>query len=463
MASSYSTDLKLELMVTGENSGTWGDKTNTNLNLLQQAVVGYQAIALTSTNTTLSMTNATISDARNAVIEFTGVLAANATVYVESGIEKTYTIKNSTTGAFTLALNQVGGSSVIWGTTDKKIKQVYLDGTNANAIDLSTLGGSVNTSTALAGGIVTSTQIASFAVTSSGLDTSSVTSVKIASFAVTSGALDTASVTSVKIASAAVGPTQLANTSVTAGSYTAASITVDAQGRITAASSGAAATTPFKIDQVVASGTGTLSTQAGATKSIVFFSGGGGGGGGGRDSTQGGTGGTAGFGIYAANTGVTSAPYSIGSGGNGGNSPPAMMGGGNPGGAGNATNFVWSPTVTLTGNAGNGGNGANIPAQGTPGSAGTAPGLPPVFGIAGDVTNSSPGKSFTDSLYVNASGQNTQYTMQNTAPYASWSPLTGTVPQPSARGGGGPPGSAGTPGASIAGSGGFVMILSNYT
>ena len=134
MPSSYSTDLKLELMVTGENSGTWGDKTNTNLNLLQQAIAGYQSIALTSTNTTLSMTNATISDARNAVIKFTGTLSANSTVFVETGIEKTYIIENGTTGAYTLALNQVGGSSVIWSTTDKGIKQIYLDGTNPNDI-----------------------------------------------------------------------------------------------------------------------------------------------------------------------------------------------------------------------------------------------------------------------------------------------------------------------------------------
>jgi hypothetical protein len=141
MASSYSTDLKLELMVTGENSGTWGDKTNTNLNLLQQAIAGFQSIALTSTNTTLSMTNATISDARNAVLKFTGTLAANATVFVETGIEKTYIVDNATTGAYTLALNQVGGSSVIWSTTDKSHKIIYLDGTNPTDIgnDLSTI------------------------------------------------------------------------------------------------------------------------------------------------------------------------------------------------------------------------------------------------------------------------------------------------------------------------------------
>jgi hypothetical protein len=141
MASSYSTDLKLELMVTGENSGTWGDKTNSNLNLLQQAIAGFQSIALTSVNTTLAMTNATVSNARNAVLQFTGTITANCTVFIETGIEKTYIVDNATSGAFTVALNQVGGSSVIWGTTDKSYKIIYLDGTNPTDIgnDLSTI------------------------------------------------------------------------------------------------------------------------------------------------------------------------------------------------------------------------------------------------------------------------------------------------------------------------------------
>jgi hypothetical protein len=141
MASSYSTDLKLQLMVTGEDPGTWGDNTNNNLNLLQQAIVGFQSIALTSVNTTLVMTDATISNARNAVLRFTGAITANCTIFVASGIEKTYTVDNATTGAFTVALNQVGGSSVVFDATDKSHKLVYLDGTNANDIlnDLSTI------------------------------------------------------------------------------------------------------------------------------------------------------------------------------------------------------------------------------------------------------------------------------------------------------------------------------------
>jgi hypothetical protein len=118
-------------MATGENSGTWGDKTNSNLNLLQQAIAGFESIAITSTNTTLVMTDATISDARNAVLKFTGTITANCTVFVASGIEKTYILENGTSGAFTLALNQVGGASVIFGATDKTTKQVYLNGTDA--------------------------------------------------------------------------------------------------------------------------------------------------------------------------------------------------------------------------------------------------------------------------------------------------------------------------------------------
>jgi hypothetical protein len=128
-------------MVTGEKPNQWGDITNTNLNLVQQAIAGFEAIAITSTNTTLVMTDATISNARNAVLRFTGAITANCTVFVASGIEKTYTVDNATTGAFTVALNQVGGSSVIFDATDKSHKLVYLDGTNANDItnDLSTI------------------------------------------------------------------------------------------------------------------------------------------------------------------------------------------------------------------------------------------------------------------------------------------------------------------------------------
>ena len=142
MASSYSTDLKLELMVTGENANTWGDKTNSNWNLIQQAVAGYQSIALTSTTTTLAMTNATISNARNMVLEFTGTLTGNSTVQLPAGIEKMYFVKDSTTHAgYTLTFKVASGTG--FNLTSGKIYGAYSDGTNMSSIDLSNLGGTM--------------------------------------------------------------------------------------------------------------------------------------------------------------------------------------------------------------------------------------------------------------------------------------------------------------------------------
>jgi hypothetical protein len=129
MASAYSTDLKLELMVTGENSGTWGDKTNTNLNLVQQAIAGYEAINVASADVTLAMTNATLSNARNMVLNLTGTLAANRNVNVPDGIEKTYIVADSTTRAgFTLTIKTVSGTGVT--IPAGKTVLVFSDGTN---------------------------------------------------------------------------------------------------------------------------------------------------------------------------------------------------------------------------------------------------------------------------------------------------------------------------------------------
>jgi hypothetical protein len=131
MASSYSTDLKLELMVTGENSGTWGDKTNTNLNLVQQAVAGYEAVTVSGTGTTtLVMSDAALSNARNAVIKLTGTITGNIIVTIPDGIEKTYIIENGTTGAFTVEFKTVSGTGPTFSTTDKGVKILYSDGTN---------------------------------------------------------------------------------------------------------------------------------------------------------------------------------------------------------------------------------------------------------------------------------------------------------------------------------------------
>ena len=83
MASSYSTDLKLELMVTGEKAGLWGDITNTNLVILQQSIAGFQQVALNATTgATLAFTNGAVSNGKNAVIELTGTITGDVDVTV---------------------------------------------------------------------------------------------------------------------------------------------------------------------------------------------------------------------------------------------------------------------------------------------------------------------------------------------------------------------------------------------
>ena len=129
MASSYSTDLKLELMVTGENAGTWGDKTNTNLNLVQQAVAGFQSIDVASSDVTLVMTDGTISNARNAVIKLTGTLAANRTVTCPDTIEKLYTVIDATDHAgHTLTFKTASGTGAL--LCEGNTYSLFTDGTN---------------------------------------------------------------------------------------------------------------------------------------------------------------------------------------------------------------------------------------------------------------------------------------------------------------------------------------------
>ena len=137
MASSYSTDLKLELMVTGEKAGEWGDITNTNLNILQQAIGGYEAVTVSGTgDTALTFTNGVLSNGKNAVIKLTGTITDNITVSIPDGIEKTYIFENGTTGSFTVQIKTSSGTGPTFATTDKGYKLVYSDGTNVEDVSL---------------------------------------------------------------------------------------------------------------------------------------------------------------------------------------------------------------------------------------------------------------------------------------------------------------------------------------
>jgi microcystin-dependent protein len=128
MASTYSPSLRLELIGDGDQSGIWGQTTNNNLGyLIEQSVAGVIAITMTDANYTLSNFNGVVDEARNQVLVMSGALTATRNV-IAPLVEKTYIIKNSTSGSQSI---QIIGSSGLGVTIPNGVTAlVYCDGTN---------------------------------------------------------------------------------------------------------------------------------------------------------------------------------------------------------------------------------------------------------------------------------------------------------------------------------------------
>jgi len=200
MASTYSSDLKLELMATGENAGTWGTKTNTNLELVQQAIAGVQSITLSNGSTTaLVMSNASISTARNMVIKFATITLTSATtVTIPDSIEKFYIFDcRAVTDATNLTIKTASNSGFTCDAS--KIYAAYSDGTNLNEVSLDTLGGTIGTSSIaddavtnakVADDAIQSAQLADDAVLTANISANQVSTVKLADNAVTAAKLE---------------------------------------------------------------------------------------------------------------------------------------------------------------------------------------------------------------------------------------------------------------------------------
>ena len=134
MASSTSSDLKLELIATGEKSGTWGGITNTNLQILEQAASGYLALAVGSADVALALTSFATSNGKNLYYKLTGTLTANRTVTMPSSAERVFIVEDATSRSssnYTLTVKTVSGTGV---TIPVKAKMVlYSDGTNVHS------------------------------------------------------------------------------------------------------------------------------------------------------------------------------------------------------------------------------------------------------------------------------------------------------------------------------------------
>jgi hypothetical protein len=154
MASTY-TPLGVELMATGENAGTWGTKTNTNLNLFEQITGGYKVQTLNAAGSGANTTALAVSDGSTGATLATRVIVlgaesaqaitGNKIVTIPLDVENTYFILNNTSGAYTVQFKYASGSgdTITWATTDKGWKILSAtanDGTNPDIKEV-VLGG----------------------------------------------------------------------------------------------------------------------------------------------------------------------------------------------------------------------------------------------------------------------------------------------------------------------------------
>ena len=143
MASTY-TPLGIEKMATGENAGTWGTKTNTNLEIIEQISGGYKVQTLNAGGAGANTTAVTQSDGATGSTVATRVIilgaespqtiSGNKIITFPVLTENFYLMKNSTSGSYTVQLKAASGSgaTVTWATDDKGWKLVYFDGVSTN-------------------------------------------------------------------------------------------------------------------------------------------------------------------------------------------------------------------------------------------------------------------------------------------------------------------------------------------
>ena len=165
MASTY-TPLGVEKMATGEHAGTWGTKTNTNLEIIEQYAGGYTTQAVSdSGDTTLSVSDgSTGAVLAHRVIDFTGALTGARNVTIPLDVQSFYILKNSTSGSQAVTFKYVSGSgdSVTFAGGDTGTKIVYAtanDGTNPDIVDATTAFVTATSTTTLTNKTLTSPKI----------------------------------------------------------------------------------------------------------------------------------------------------------------------------------------------------------------------------------------------------------------------------------------------------------------
>ena len=140
MASTFSTDLALELVATGEKAGLWGTITNTNLQILQQSTTGVVDVAMTSgSDVTLLLSDGATSNGKNIYLKLTGTMTANISLIIPASTTggtatRVYVIQDATsrttTNKYTLGIKTAGSSNPIAVPVGATML-IHSDGTDA--------------------------------------------------------------------------------------------------------------------------------------------------------------------------------------------------------------------------------------------------------------------------------------------------------------------------------------------
>jgi len=149
----YVNNLRLKEIATGDESGTWGTSTNTNLELIGEALgFGTEAITTNADTHTTTVADGSADEGRAMYIKYTGTLDSACTITIgPNTLKRVHMIENATSGSQNIIISQGSGANVTIGPGDTKV--VYLDGAGSGAavvdafIDLDLSGGSVNVST----------------------------------------------------------------------------------------------------------------------------------------------------------------------------------------------------------------------------------------------------------------------------------------------------------------------------
>ena len=143
MASTF-TPLGVELQATGENAGTWGTKTNTNLQIIEQISGGYisKSIAGGAQTTALAVSDgSTGAELSHRMIEFTGTITGNQIVTIPIDVQTFYFLRNSTSGAYTVQFKYASGSgdSFTFAADNKGDAIVFATANDGTNPDIDTL------------------------------------------------------------------------------------------------------------------------------------------------------------------------------------------------------------------------------------------------------------------------------------------------------------------------------------